>query len=89
MNGTGSPQQIVVTPTKSMGMAIILTAIFGPLGMFYSTIVGGIIMFLVSIGVLIFTAGLGFLFTWPICIIWAAVAVKSHNDAVRSGAIRD
>jgi hypothetical protein len=31
-------QVVVVTPTKSAGVAILLTVLFGPLGMFYSTI---------------------------------------------------
>jgi len=31
-------KRIVVTSTKNMGISIILTVLFGPLGMFYSTI---------------------------------------------------
>lgn len=74
------PQQIVVKTQKSMGVAILLSIFFGPLGMLYSTVTGGIVMLLVNIVVGIFTLGIGLFFTWPIGVIWAAVAVNSHNS---------
>ena len=69
----------VVVPTKSPGIAILLTILFGPIGMFYSTIGGAIIMLLVSIVVGGLTFGLGLLVTWPICILWAALAASAYN----------
>lgn len=86
-----SSQYTVVTPTKSAGTSIILTVLFGSLGMFYSTILGGIIMSIVSGIVLlisIMTLGLGlvlYLIVWPIEIIWAVVAVNSYNSRLTSG----
>ena len=79
------PQKVVVTPTKSVGVSIILTVLFGPLGMLYSTIWGGIIMFVISVVVGLLTLGLGLIVTWPICIIWAAVATNSYNKKLLSG----
>lgn len=79
------PQRLVVTPTKSMGVSIILTVLFGPLGMLYSTIWGGIIMGILSLVVVLPTFGLGLLITWPICIIWAAVATSSYNEKLLQG----
>jgi len=67
-------------PTKSVGISILLTILLGPLGMLYSTISGAIIMFIVSVIVTIGTAGIGLIITWPICIIWAAVAASDYND---------
>ena len=52
-------QVVVVTPTKSTGVAILLTILFGPVGMFYSTIAGAIVMILVSLVVAVLTLGLG------------------------------
>lgn len=82
------PQHVIVTQsTKNVGIAIILTFLFGPLGMFYSTIVGGIVMIVVSIIVFFITFGLGLFITWPICIIWGAIAAKNYNDnLLRNGA---
>ena len=79
------PKQVVVTSTKSMGIAILLTVLFGPLGMLYSTIWGAIIMIVLSGIIGLVTFGFGLLFTWPICIIWAAVATKSYNKKLLAG----
>ena len=83
--GNEQPQTVVTTSTKSMGVAIILTVLFGPLGMLYSTILGGIIMCVISLIVALITAGLGLVLTWPICIIWAAVATSSFNKKLLQG----
>jgi hypothetical protein len=74
-----APQAIIVMLPKSIGLAILLTVLFGPLGMLYSTIWGGVIMFIVALVVGIPSLGLGLIVVWPICIIWAAVAVNSYN----------
>jgi hypothetical protein len=79
------PRQIIVTPTKSVGISIILTVIFGPLGMFYSTISGAIIMLIIS-GILGFvTFGYGLIITHPICVIWGALATHSYNKKLLAG----
>lgn len=74
-------QKIVVVQAagKSMAVAIILSILFGPLGMMYSTVKGGIIMLAISLLAAVFTLGFGLFITWPICVIWAAVATNSHN----------
>jgi len=79
------PQQVVVTPTKSTGVAILLTVLFGPLGMLYSTIWGALFMIVVSAVVGLLTLGFGLIVTWPICIIWAGVATSSYNKKLLSG----
>jgi hypothetical protein len=73
------PQHVIVTSPKSIGLALVLTFFFGPLGMLYSTTTGGIVMFIVTIVVGIFTVGIGLFVTWPICMIWAAVAASNSN----------
>lgn len=64
---------------KSMGVALILSFLFGPLGLLYSSVVGGVVMIVVSLLVALVTLGFGLIITWPICMIWAAVATNSHN----------
>jgi len=41
---SSGPQHVVVTPTKSAGIQILLVVFLGPLGLFYSTIKGALIM---------------------------------------------
>ena len=76
-------QVVVVGSPKSVGISIILTILFGPLGMFYSTVGGAIIMMILSAIVAVFTFGFGLIFTWPICVIWGAVAASGHNSKIK------
>ena len=79
------PQRVVVTPTKSVGLSVFLAALFGPIGMLYSTIWGGIIMLAVSALIGPLTLGLGLIFIWPVCVLWAALATVSYNKRLLSG----
>jgi hypothetical protein len=79
-------QHVIVTPTKSVGIAILLTFLFGSIGMFYSTVWGAVIMIVLSIIVGILTAGLGLVLKWPISIIWGALAASSYNKKLLASA---
>lgn len=68
---------------KSVGGAVALAFVFGPLGMLYATVVGGIVMFFVTIPVAFFTLGLGLLITIPTCMLWAGLAASSHNKRLQ------
>lgn len=88
MATTNENVNVVVTKSpKSMGISIALTLFFGPLGMFYSTIAGAIIMIIIDVIVGIFTMGFGLLLTWPIQVIWAAIATSSYNKKLMRGNI--
>jgi hypothetical protein len=80
-----APLRVVVVPTKSIGVSIILTFLFGPLGMFYSTIHGAMVMILLSFVVGLATFGLGLFITWPISIIWGAIATSTYNQELLQG----
>ncbi len=67
-------------PQKSMGVAILLAIAFGPIGLLYASVTGGIVMFVVSLIVLPLTLMLGIFITWPACVIWAAIAVNKHRE---------
>lgn len=75
-----SSQPTVVLTKRSVGVAIILTVLLGPLGMFYSTIEGALWMIVISLVVGLFTCGLGLLITWPICVLWGAAAASAYNE---------
>lgn len=82
MKNQQNKQTIIIQEKKSIGLALLLTFLFGPLGMLYTTVSGAIIMFIVSCIVGFLTFGLGVFFTWPICIIWGTLAAKKHNDKI-------
>ena len=81
---------IVTKPLKDMGLAIFLVVVFGGLGLFYSSIVGGIIMtffFPIMILALFFLQQYALLialccFYYIICIIWAINGINQYNKNV-------
>lgn len=73
---------IIIESRKSIGVAFLLTFFFGPFGMLYSTVVGGIIMLIASVVVGLVTFGFGVFITWPICIIWGMIAADNHNKRI-------
>ena len=81
-----SSHTVIVTQQKSMGAALILTFLFGPLGLFYASIIGGIVMLILTVIIGILTLGVGFFFGWFVSIIWAAIAVNGHNKRALMGA---
>ncbi|MFD6198318.1 hypothetical protein ACFWE3_16625 [Mycobacteriaceae bacterium NPDC060252] len=75
-------------PRKSSGVAILLSFLFGPLGMLYSTVSGGLIMLGVNFMIFILgflSAGLAWIlwfFTWIGGMIWAYTAAEEHNRRI-------
>ena len=68
-NSEKNVQVIVTRSPKSVGIGLLLTFLFGPIGMLYATVWGGLLMMV----------GLGLFFTWPIQLIWVALSIRSHN----------
>jgi hypothetical protein len=66
---------------KSMGVAVALTVLFGPFGLFYVSVLGGIVLSAITLLSAFF---LGIL-TWPAAIIWAVIGVNQHNAALMLG----
>jgi hypothetical protein len=87
---------VVVKPLKNKGTAVLLVFLFAGFGLFYSSILGGIIMGLVTpiavlicfvIGIVKSTALLVItiifcLLYYIICFIWAIVAVNKYNENI-------
>lgn len=80
------PQRIIVQSTKSEGLAAALGFLFGPIGLFYSTITGAIVMFFVNLFVGFITLGFGLILTWPVCAIWGYMAAKKYNEGLMTTA---
>jgi hypothetical protein len=65
---------------KSVGAALLLTFLFGPVGLFYASVVGGFVMIVVTIIIGIATLGLGLPVAWCGCMIWGAVAASNKHS---------
>jgi hypothetical protein len=70
---------------KSLAAALILAFFFGPFGLLYATVPGGLIMLGVALVVGLVTFGLALPFVWIGSMVWAAIAVDQHNDRVTRG----
>lgn len=79
---------IVIGAHKSVTLAVLLAFLFGPLGMLYSTVGGGLIMMLLSFLVIPLTLGAGIVLLIPTYMIWAGLAASSSNSRLRGLANR-
>jgi hypothetical protein len=75
-------------PAKSLFIALLLTFFFGPLGLFYASVTGGLVMlgaYLVIALLSVVSFGLGaalFFPAWIATMIWAAMACKGNTALV-------
>jgi predicted membrane metal-binding protein len=75
---------VLVRPFKNMAIAILLALFLGPIGLLYSTFLGGVIMALV---VFVFLAAMTanpavgpiVWVSWLVCPFWAVLAAGRHN----------
>ena len=68
---------------KSVTVAIILTVLLGPLGLFYATAWGAVALILLAAAGVVPTMGFVLLFVWPASVAWAAIASsRKHHDFV-------
>lgn len=75
-------QQIIINArkSKSVVLAVILAFLFGPIGMFYATVSGALIMIGANLVLYIPTGAIFNLFISPfICAIWAGISADNAN----------
>jgi hypothetical protein len=80
------PQSPVYGPQKSIVLSLVLTFFFGPFGMLYSTVMGGIIMLIAYLVIGIPTLGWGLAALHPIAMAWGAWATHEYNQRSLRGA---
>ncbi|CAC9444006.1 hypothetical protein [uncultured Gammaproteobacteria bacterium] len=69
-------------PTKSLIVAILLVIFLGPIGLFYASVIGALIMLVMTAIIGFATFGFGLIIPYIICIIWAIIAVNSYNKKI-------
>lgn len=73
-NNQSTTTIIVAKPQKSVIATFFLTFIFGPLGLLYASIGGGIFLIVCAIILVPLTAGVAAFTLWPISIVWGVIA---------------
>ena len=77
------PVYILLKTHKSVTVSFLLALIFGPLGLLYTSIKGGLIMLAVSLLIIFFTWSIGLIITWPACLVWAVKAAGNSTEHLR------
>lgn len=73
---------------KSMGAALVLTFLFGPLGLLYASPLWAVVYCLTALALVVLTLGLAaplLVIFWITAMIHAAIAVQKHNNRVARG----
>jgi len=78
---TQTTNTTVVVNNKSTATAILLAFLFGPFGLFYISVVGGIVMIVVAITMFATAGPAGSIIAWIGSIIWAASAAQNTIPA--------
>lgn len=80
---SGSPVIVVPSQEKSMGVALLLTFFFGPLGLLYVRVLSAILWMAVSIVLIPLTFGLALPLIWVLCMLDSLLATGSYNRKMR------
>jgi hypothetical protein len=83
-NATQQQTIIVIGKPKSVAVAILLTLFFGPLGLLYASVAGGIVLIILGVIIGIVTFGFGLIVVWIASIIWAVIAANNTNKKLGS-----
>jgi hypothetical protein len=75
------PFPSLVPREKNVAIAVLLALLFGPLGMFYSTVAGALVMMFAGGLFTVVTLGAGVVLVIPICMLWAGSSAALHNQA--------
>lgn len=65
-------------------LGLILTFLFGPIGMLYSTVIGALVMMVIGGGLVALTGGLALIIVWPIMMFWTWSAIAGHNKRLQA-----
>ena len=68
---------------KSQIVQLLLNLVFGPLGLFYSSWVAGLVFTLIAAGLSAGFFGVGWFFVYPFVLLAGFFTVHRHNDSVR------
>lgn len=77
---------IILTQSKNVALGVVLTFLFGGFGVFYASILGGLIMSIteaIGLAISFMTLGIMSFMMCPIhivAIIWAIAAINKHNQ---------
>jgi hypothetical protein len=73
------PTSIVSAVQKNVLVALLLTFLFGPLGLLYVDVKAALIFFGVTVVLSVLTGGIFVFLAWVTSMVWSVVAVSNYN----------
>jgi hypothetical protein len=70
---------------KSVFLAVVLTFFFGPLGLFYASASGAVVLIVAAAVGVVPTLGYVLIFVWPASMVWGAIAASNRHNAFIGG----
>ena len=70
---------------KSVFLALVLTFFFGPLGLFYASASGAVVLIVAAAVGVVPTLGYVLIFVWPASMVWGAIAANNRHNTFVSG----
>ena len=70
---------------KSVALALLLTFLFGPLGLFYASTTGAVALIVLAAAGVVPTLGYVLIFVWPASMVWGAIAASNQHKAFLAG----
>lgn len=67
-------------PFKSVGITLLFCAILGPVGVLYSTVLGGVIMIMIGFVVISAQFLIPSILVWVISCVWGVAATNRYNN---------
>lgn len=64
---------------KSVGLSLLLTFLFGPLGLFYASAWGAVALIIIAAAGVVPTMGFVLIFVWPASMLWGAIAAGNKH----------
>jgi hypothetical protein len=66
---------------KDVRTAVLLAVLFGPLGLMYATVGGGLFALFLMIVLGVFTVGIGLIPVWLLSVLWAYLSASHSQSA--------
>jgi|GEM_PF-3599223 len=79
----------LMPPYKNLSTGLLFSVFFGPLGLLYASVRGGIVMLLMAFVVFSFRYPVPIMMMWVISSVWSVTAINHYNAKLLEARIRN
>jgi hypothetical protein len=89
MNNFQQQTHLPVLPFKSVAGALLFSALLGPVGVLYSSMIGGLVMIVLGFIVLSSKLMVPIILVWVISCIWGVAAANCYNKKLLNAIVKN